>query len=88
MTLVIFGWFTAQRHFKDALKDDIRKVLQQEQLNMVDEDIVPFGAIDNGVDSPIDDTDRLFDNWMNERQKKYPMDSYEYDYKGEFFKKG
>jgi hypothetical protein len=88
MTLVIFGWFTAQRHFKDALKDDIRKVLQQEQLNMVDEDIVPFGAIDNGVDLPIDDTDRLFDNWMNERQKKYPMDSYEYDYKGEFFKKG
>jgi hypothetical protein len=88
MTLVIFGWFTAQRHFKDSLKEDIRKVLQQEQLNMVDEDIAPFGIIDNGIDNTIDDSDRLFDNWMNERMKKYPLDSYEYDYKGDFFKKG
>lgn len=88
MTLVLFGWFTAQRHFKDALKEDIRKVLQQEQLNIIDEEMAPFGIIDNGVDSPVDDNDRLFDNWMNDRMKKYPLDSYEYDYKGDFFKKG
>jgi hypothetical protein len=88
MTLVLFGWFTAQRHFKDALKEDIRKVLQQEQLNITDEDMAPFGIIDNGVDNTIDNDDRLFDNWMNERMKKYPLDSYEYDYKGDFFKKG
>lgn len=83
MTLVLFGWFVAQRNFKDAMKDDIRKVLQQEQLNILDEDIIPFGIIEDGINST-DNSDAEFDRWLSGREKAYPLDSYEYDWKGKW----
>lgn len=83
MTLVLFGWFAAQRNFRESMGSDIRKVLQQEQLNMVDEDVLPFGAMDNGIFIE-DDKNRLFDQWLSDRQKTYPLDSFAYDWKERF----
>lgn len=81
MTLVIFAWFIAQRHFREGLTNDIRTILQQEQLNIMQDDIVPFGDIDDGISEGenIDDVTRT---WLEERRIKAPLDSYEYDWTG------
>lgn len=73
MTLVHFGWLSAQKYFRENINNDIRKVLQQEQLNLMDQDIVPIGIIDNGLNDPFEDSlDR--DLWVEDRKKLYPFD--------------
>lgn len=82
MTLVNFGWLTSQRYFKENVNNDIRKVLQEEQMNIMDQDLVPFGAIDNGVDDPFDNKiDANGDRWIEDRMKFYPFDNFEWDWK-------
>ena len=84
MTLVLFAWFIAQRNFRESLNGDIRSVLQREQLNIAQEDLVPFGAIDDGIndrDMELADIER---QWLEERKLKAPLDSYDYDWRGRF----
>ena len=73
MTLVNFGWLTGQKYFKENINNDIRKTLQKEILNVMDQDMVPFGIIDNGIDSPTD-RDADGDLWFEDRSKLYPFD--------------
>lgn len=78
MTLVNFGWLTSQRYFKENLQNDIRAVLQQEQFQLMDQDIVPFGIIDNGLKDDIEmDVDG--DLWITERKKFWAFDEIEWD---------
>lgn len=80
MTLVHFGWLTGQRYFKENIDNDIRKTLQLEQMNVMDQDIVPFGLIDNGLDDPFDkNIDADGDVWITDRKSRYPFDMLEYD---------
>jgi hypothetical protein len=75
MTLVHFGWLTGQKYFKENINNDIRKVLQQEQLNLMDQDITPVGIIDNGLDNDFE-KDSSGDYWFEDRRKSYPFDDY------------
>jgi hypothetical protein len=77
MTLVNFSWLMAQKFFRESVSNDIRQVLQQEQLNVMDQDLVPFGVIDNGIDDPWDN-DKL-DGWIEDRMKLYPFDDLNWD---------
>jgi hypothetical protein len=80
MTLVHFGWLTSQRYFKENIKNDIRKVLQEEQLNIIDNDIVPFGIIDNGLDDKME-MDKNGDVWFEDRAKRFPFDDYNWTWR-------
>ncbi len=77
MTLVHFGWLTAQRYFKENIKNDIRQTLQEEQLNLLDQDIMPFGVIsgyqgdDKSMDYELDENGNV---WFEDRSKRYPWD--------------
>ena len=51
MTLVIFSWLVQQRYFKDLTDLDIRKKLADEQMRALEEDLLPFGIIDDGRES-------------------------------------
>ena len=84
MTLVSFGWLTAQRLFKDTVSNDVRKVLQAEQLAVMDADIAPFGFIDNGIDDPHDEKDASGDRWVREREQIYPFDDMNYNWNSRF----
>ena len=61
MCLVFFAWLTNQNYFKDLTSDDIRKRLYQSQQKMIEEDMAPFGFIDDGItmteDAPFVDAD-------------------------------
>ena len=82
MTLVNFGWLTAQRYFKENVNNDIRATLQQEQLNLMDQDIVPFGIIDNGVDDPWSNPrDAQGDLWVEDRKRLYPLDNLDWNWR-------
>ena len=51
MTLVIFSWLVQQRYFKDLTDLDTRKKLADEQMKALEEDLLPFGIIDDGRDA-------------------------------------
>ena len=61
MCLVFFAWLTNQQYFKELTSDDIRKRLYQSQQKMIEEDMAPFGFIDDGItmadDAPFVDVD-------------------------------
>ncbi len=51
MTLVIFGWLVQQRYFKEMTNMDIRKKMWEEQMETLEQDMLPFGIIDDGQEA-------------------------------------
>jgi hypothetical protein len=76
MTLVNFGWLTSQRFFKESINNNIRELLQKEQLKVMDSDIVPFGIIDNGLDDDLLEKGEL---WVADRERPYVFDNLDFD---------
>jgi hypothetical protein len=54
MGLVIFGWVATQQYFKEIVNHDIRKQIQLEQMNQMDENILPAPIIDDGLETPFE----------------------------------
>lgn len=80
MTLVHFGWLTGQRYFKENINNDIRSALQQEQMNIMDQEIVPNFIIDNGIDNPFDDIEQdSREKWVVSRGDRFVFDNTEFD---------
>jgi hypothetical protein len=50
MCLVIFSWLVNQRYFKELTNMDIRKQLWEEQMETLEQDMLPFGIIDSGLE--------------------------------------
>ena len=48
MCLVLFGWLTKQTYFKDQTDLDIRKMLYEKQMKEIEEDMTPFGFLNDG----------------------------------------
>ena len=63
MTLVLFAWMTTQKYFKDIVSHDIRKQLQLQHFSQVDEEILPVGELNDGLDVPFIVEDG--DVWVN-----------------------
>ncbi len=62
MCLVIYAWLVSQDYFKELTDQDVRKRLYEEQKNQIDQDMAPFGFIDDGFgDSSF--TDAEGDRW-------------------------
>ena len=63
MCLVIFSWLVAQEYFKEMTENDVRKRIYEEQKNQIDQDMAPFGFIDDGLN----DVDVIVDNKTGDR---------------------
>ena len=68
MTLVLFGWLSTQPYFKDLSAMDIRKDIYQETITKLEEEMTPFGFIDDGVDEPVVERERDGTTWFRERE--------------------
>jgi len=57
MCLVIFSWLSNQRYFKELTDQDVRARLYAEQAHAIEQDMAPFGFMDDGLedDSFVDD---------------------------------
>ena len=63
MCLVIYAWLVAQDYFKELTDQDVRKRIYQEQKNQIEQDMAPFGFINDGLDDSTfvdEDGDRWF----------------------------
>jgi hypothetical protein len=63
MCLVIYAWLVAQDYFKELTDQDVRKRLYEEQKNQIEQDMAPFGFMDDGMGDDSftdDDGDRWF----------------------------
>ena len=50
MCLVIYAWLVAQDYFKELTDQDVRKRLYEEQKDQIEQDMAPFGFINDGLD--------------------------------------
>lgn len=50
MSLVIFAWASTQKYFRDIVNHDIRKQIQLENMNQVDDEMLPPPIIEDGLD--------------------------------------
>ena len=48
MGLVVFAWLVQQQYFKDMTDLDIRQQMYKDQMKSMEEDMLPFGIIDDG----------------------------------------
>ena len=48
--LFIFAWLTDQQYFKELTDNDIRRVMMNEQQDMLEQDMAPFGFVVNGLE--------------------------------------
>ena len=67
-TLVMFGWLSSQQYYKDLVNMDVRKRLYAEKLKKLENDLMPFGYIDNGDEE--DESVRLLAQEPNYDDKK------------------
>jgi len=60
MNLVMFGYFSTGGYFLDMTNINMKKLMFSDRMKEIDEDIVPFGFIDDGTDymNQLDQNDR------------------------------
>tara|TARA_Y100001951_G_scaffold2038_1_gene1410 strand:- start:595 stop:2232 length:1638 start_codon:yes stop_codon:yes gene_type:complete len=54
MSMVLFSWLVQQRYFKELTDQDIRQKMFAEQMKLIEEELVPFGFIEDGHDDTIE----------------------------------
>jgi len=63
MCLVLFCWLAKQEYFKDLTNTDFRTQFLQEKNQFIEDNVLPFGFIDDGVEPDVqiskDDSDWL-----------------------------
>ena len=79
MCLVIFAWLVQQEYFKEMTDQDIRRRIYEEQKNAIEQDMAPFGFIDDGLEEEreVDSQGNIWSIDMNEEnQEKWKLDEY------------
>jgi len=78
MCLVIYAWLVQMDYFKELTDQDVRKRLYEEQKNQIEQDMAPFGFLNDGLD---DDsfTDDEGDRWF--KADEYGDRSFMWEYR-------
>ena len=63
MCLVIFAWVANQQYFKELVNIDMRNALFAEQQNALEQDMAPFGFMDDVLNETETETDEYGDVW-------------------------
>ena len=77
MCLVIYAWLVQMDYFKELTDQDVRKRLYEEQKNQIEQDMAPFGFMDDGLGSN-SFVDGDGDRWFN--ADEYGDRSFMWDY--------
>lgn len=67
MTLVLFAWLTTQAYFRDLTNTNIREIIYKNQIEDIEQNLTPFGIIDNGQpdEKVITLSEKEFDNSLS-----------------------
>jgi hypothetical protein len=65
MNLVMFGYFVSTQSFGDMTDVNIKQMLFDQRMKEIDDDVLPFGIYDNGLDniSPVEKSDPYSMDW-------------------------
>jgi hypothetical protein len=77
MCLVMYSWLILQDYFKELTDQDIRKKIYEEQKNQVEQDMSPFGFVDDGLNQESTFVDSEGNRWFAD---EYGDKSYMWDY--------
>ena len=69
MCLVLFAWATRQQYFKNLTDMDVRLAMYQNEIEKIEDDMLPFGYFFDGV-GDVDD-DKEDDQWSDEFGEKW-----------------
>jgi hypothetical protein len=70
MTLVLLGWASNEPFFKDLTDTNLRKILYEDQIKNIEENLTPFGYIDDGPTERSSPEIEDGDVWFNNTQGK------------------
>ena len=68
--LVMFAWLSNQTYFKELTDQDIRARLVDEQSKMLEQDMAPFGFVDDGLQESESFQDPYGTTWTPIKYKK------------------
>ena len=77
MCLVIYAWLVQTDYFKELTDQDVRKRLYEEQKNAIEQDMAPFGFMDDGLGDE-GELDSDGDRWF--QADEYGDRSYMWEY--------
>ena len=80
MCLVIYAWLVQMDYFKELTDQDVRKRLYEEQKNQIEQDMAPFGFLNDGLDED-SFVDAQGDRWSNASVGEYGDMSHMWDYR-------
>jgi hypothetical protein len=64
MNLVLFGYLIGTKFFANVSDINLKEMLFQEKMKQIEDDVVPFGGIDNGLDFYEEEkNDPAYENW-------------------------
>ena len=49
MCMVLFSWLVMQDYFREMTDQDVRRRIYEEQRNQIEQDMAPFGFVDDGL---------------------------------------
>ena len=61
--LFLFAWAVDQTYFKELTDNDIRERMYAEQKEQLEQDMAPFGFVDNGIAEPEVEVDEYGTRW-------------------------
>jgi hypothetical protein len=70
MTLILLGWASNEPFFKDLTDTNLRKILYEDQIKNIEENLTPFGYIDDGPTERSSPEIEDGDVWFNNTQGK------------------
>ena len=80
MCLVIYAWLVQMDYFKELTDQDVRKRLYEEQKNQIEQDMAPFGFLNDGLDED-SFVDAQGDRWSNASIGEYGDMSHMWNYR-------
>ena len=71
MCCVMFGWLSNQPYFKELTNTNARQQMYVDQQNLIEQDMAPFGFLDDGINEHDDTTvDEYGDVWTSAEIRK------------------
>ena len=73
MCMVLFSWLVMQDYFREMTDQDVRRRIYEEQRNQIEQDMAPFGFVDDGLgeDTFIDGEGNLWEYGNSEVSVDY-----------------
>jgi hypothetical protein len=70
MNFVMFGYFAGTNYFNELTNISLKDLLYQKRIQEIEDDIVPFGFIDNGSNN-VQQTTPTQDGWLYDENDKF-----------------